>query len=50
MLTKLEKALKVQRKFAVQAMSSSDGSVDRMMEIVRSLEAVLQEERRDLRE
>ncbi|CAN0065761.1 unnamed protein product [Sphacelaria rigidula] len=47
----LEKALKMDRRFAVANSPWSNGTCERMMrEIVRTLKAILQEERRDVRE
>lgn len=48
---KLDDALKMQHRFAVANIPRSNGSLELMMiEIVRTLKAVLQEERRDLRQ
>ena len=47
----LEKALKLDRKFAVPNSPWSNGTCERMMrEVVRTLKAMLQEERRDVRD
>ena len=47
----LEEALRVKHKFAVANSPWSNGTCERMMrEVVRALKALLQEERRDIRE
>ena len=47
----LEGALRVEHRFAVANFSWSNGTCARMMrEVVRALKAILQEERRDIRE
>ena len=51
MMAELEKALGVERKFAVANSPWSNGTCERMMrEVVRTLKALIQEERRSTRD